>query len=213
MVCGCFSGVGIGLLIPVKGNLNAFHTKTFRTILYFQHRENNLGKALFYSRLIKIWLDEFGVKNLTGLYRVLTSTSSNTFGMNWNGDQEPGLFVQHQCLTSQMFYWLNRQKFPLVKRPSRRMDAGCMGEQLCISMYLEYDVIKVLLLVIVRSPNTFVHIWAKSYFARTLVKNDKYIKVYIFLQFYIELLNDYLWNFRYQYCSLYANCFETMCIV
>lgn len=103
--------------------------------------------------------------------------------MNWNGDQEPGLFVQHQCLTSQMFYWLNRQKFPLVKRPSRRVDAGCMGEQLCISMYLEYDVIKVLLLVIVRSPNTFVHIWAKSYFARTLVKNDKYIKVYIFYSF------------------------------
>ena len=30
-------------------------------------------------------------KNLTGLHRGLTSTPSNTFGMNWNTDCEPGL--------------------------------------------------------------------------------------------------------------------------
>ena len=29
-------------------------------------------------------------KNLTGLHRALTSNPSNTFGMNWNVDCEPG---------------------------------------------------------------------------------------------------------------------------
>ena len=32
-------------------------------------------------------------------YTALTSTPSSTFGMNWNGDWEPGLLVQHQGLT------------------------------------------------------------------------------------------------------------------
>ena len=41
-------------------------------------------------------------KNLTGLHRALTSTPSNTFGMNWNTNLEPGLIAQHQCLTSLM---------------------------------------------------------------------------------------------------------------
>ena len=40
--------------------------------------------------------------NLIGLHRALTSTPSNTFGMNWNADCEPGLIAQHQCLTSLM---------------------------------------------------------------------------------------------------------------
>ena len=35
---------------------------------------------------------------MTGLHRTLTSTLSNTFGMNWNADCEPGgLIAQHQC--------------------------------------------------------------------------------------------------------------------
>uniref|UniRef100_A0AAZ3P4J1 EF-hand domain-containing protein n=1 Tax=Oncorhynchus tshawytscha TaxID=74940 RepID=A0AAZ3P4J1_ONCTS len=34
-------------------------------------------------------------KNLTGPHRALTSTSSNTFGMKWNADCEPGLIAQH----------------------------------------------------------------------------------------------------------------------
>ena len=39
-------------------------------------------------------------KNLIGLHRALTSTSSNTFGTNWNADCEPGLIAKHQCPTS-----------------------------------------------------------------------------------------------------------------
>ena len=42
-------------------------------------------------------------KNLIGLHRALTSTPSNTFGMNWNADCEPDLIAQHQCPTSRMF--------------------------------------------------------------------------------------------------------------
>ena len=40
--------------------------------------------------------------NLTGLHRALPSTPSNTFGINWNADCEPGLIAQHQCPTSLM---------------------------------------------------------------------------------------------------------------
>jgi hypothetical protein len=36
-----------------------------------------------------------GWKNLTGLHRALTSTPSNSFGMNWNVDCEPGQISQH----------------------------------------------------------------------------------------------------------------------
>jgi hypothetical protein len=36
-------------------------------------------------------------KNLTGLPSTLNSSPSNTFGMNWNADCEPGLIAQHQC--------------------------------------------------------------------------------------------------------------------
>jgi hypothetical protein len=46
-------------------------------------------------------------KNLTGLDRDLTSTPSDTFGINWNADCEPGLITQHQCPTSLMLLWLN----------------------------------------------------------------------------------------------------------
>jgi hypothetical protein len=33
-------------------------------------------------------------KNLTGPHRVLTSTPSDNFGMNWKADFEPGLITQ-----------------------------------------------------------------------------------------------------------------------
>ncbi len=49
-------------------------------------------------------------KNLTGLHRALTSTSSNTFGMNWNADCVRDLITQHQCWTSLMLLWLNGSK-------------------------------------------------------------------------------------------------------
>ena len=41
-------------------------------------------------------------KNLTGPHRALTSSPSNTFGINWNADCEPGLIAQHQSPTSLM---------------------------------------------------------------------------------------------------------------
>lgn len=34
-------------------------------------------------------------KNLTRPHRAMTSTPMNIFGMNWNGDCEAGLLVQH----------------------------------------------------------------------------------------------------------------------
>ena len=45
----------------------------------FQHDSATVHKA----RSIKVWLGEFGVEvDLTGTHRALTSTPSNTFGMN-----------------------------------------------------------------------------------------------------------------------------------
>ena len=51
-------------------------------------------------------------KNLTGLHRALTSTPSNTFGMNRNADYEPNLIAQHHCPTSRMLLWQNGSKSP-----------------------------------------------------------------------------------------------------
>ena len=53
-------------------------------------------------------------KNLTGLRRALTSTPSNTFGMNWNADCEPDLIAQHQCLTSRMVLVADWKQIPAV---------------------------------------------------------------------------------------------------
>ena len=42
-------------------------------------------------RSIQKWFVKMEVwKNFTGLHKALTSTPSNTFGMNWNSDYEPG---------------------------------------------------------------------------------------------------------------------------
>jgi hypothetical protein len=46
-----------------------------------------------------------------GLHRALTSTPSNTFGMNWNTDCEPCLIHQHQCPTSPMLFKSNQTLF------------------------------------------------------------------------------------------------------
>lgn len=45
-------------------------------------------------------------KKSDGLYRALTSTPLE---VNWNADCTPGIFVQHHCLTSLAFSWVNRK--------------------------------------------------------------------------------------------------------
>ena len=110
MVWGCFSWFGQRL----------HHTMTFQMILCFQLCGNRLGKACSCFSMTMPPCTTRGPyrngllssvsKNLTGLHRALTSTPSNTFGINWNADGEPGLIAQHQCLTSLMLLWLNGSK-------------------------------------------------------------------------------------------------------
>jgi hypothetical protein len=74
----------------------------------FQHNNAPMHK----TRFIQNGLSESVSKNLTGLHRTLSSTPSNTFGMNWNADCEPGVIAKHQCPTSLMLSWLNGSEFP-----------------------------------------------------------------------------------------------------
>lgn len=49
-------------------------------------------------------------ENSADPHRAPTSTPSNTFGMNWRADCEPGLIAQHRCLTSLMIARSNGRK-------------------------------------------------------------------------------------------------------
>ena len=74
MVCGCFSGAGLGPLVPVKGTLNAsaYQEMLDNSMLptlweqfgdgpfLFQHECAPVHKA----RSIKTWMREFGVDKL-----------------------------------------------------------------------------------------------------------------------------------------------------
>lgn len=53
------------------------------------------------------WRNSFGLEELTGQFRALTSTHSSIFEMNWSGDSEPGLISRHQCCTSLMLLLLD----------------------------------------------------------------------------------------------------------
>ncbi len=137
---------GLGPLLPVKGNCNA---SAYQDILdnamlptlreqfgegpfLFQHDSTCKQGLLRHGWMSLVW------KNSTGPHKALTLTPSNTFGMNWNGDCEPGFLVQ-QCLTSQMHYWMNAQKFQqkhLVESLPKRVEAviAAKGDQLYVNV-------------------------------------------------------------------------------
>ena len=85
MVRGCFSW--FRPLTSSEGK-SPHHTMSFQRILCFQLCGNSFGKALSCSS--------------TAVHRALTSTPSNTFGINCNTN----------CPISLMFLWLNGSKFP-----------------------------------------------------------------------------------------------------
>jgi hypothetical protein len=64
------------------------------------------------ARSIQKWFVEISVKNLTGLHRALTSTPSNTFGMNWNADCIPTSGL------SRIVRFLRLSRFTRLPRPS-----------------------------------------------------------------------------------------------
>jgi hypothetical protein len=70
----------------------------------FQHDNAPVHKA----RSIQKWFVEISVEELD----CPAQSPSNTFGMNWNADCEPGLIAQHQCPNSLMLLWLKGSKSP-----------------------------------------------------------------------------------------------------
>ena len=111
MVYGSFSWFGLDPLVLVKGFffVTAYNNIIDASVLLC---DISLGKTLSCFSMTRSLCTKRGpyrnglsrlvCQNLTCLHRVLTATPSNTFGMNWNADCEPGLIIQHQCSTSLM---------------------------------------------------------------------------------------------------------------
>jgi len=117
----CFSRVGLGPFVPVKGTLNALSYQEILDNFMLTNLWEQFGddSVLFQSdctpvhkaRSIKTWLSEFGVDEL---YSLAQSPDLNPIEHLWDelGDCEPDLLVQHHCLVSQMRFLKNGQKFP-----------------------------------------------------------------------------------------------------
>ncbi len=118
-------------------------------MLCFQLCGNSLGKAvsipawLCFSAQSKVHNDmvnwmSLTWKNLTGPDRTLTSTPSNTFGMNWNGDCEPGFLVQHHCSIRWMGKKIQLKNSKILWKafPEKLKLISAKGDELHINVYV-----------------------------------------------------------------------------
>lgn len=82
------------------------------------------------------------IHNSTGPHKTLTSTPSNTPGMNWNVDSEPNLITNHQCWTLLLLSWLDGNKTSAAWIQKTRGEAVHSSRVVstCIFPVVMYDV-------------------------------------------------------------------------